>query len=312
MQDEIFETSDRETRLDVFLADCTAYSRSRIQNLIRAGAAKVNGKIAKANTLLRIGDAVHLHVSVPEETAVIAEDIPLAVVYEDADLIVVDKPQGMVVHPAPGHASGTLVNALLFHVKDLSGVGGEKRPGIVHRIDRMTSGLIVAAKNDFTHLALSEQFSTHAAGRSYLALVDGNLKEDSGTVEAPIGRHKTDRKRMAATAGGRRAVTHWQVLMRFMTHTLIRATLETGRTHQIRVHMAYLQHPVTGDAVYGAKKPQLGLIGQALHGYRLQLTHPRTGEMLSFYSDLPEYFLCALKKLGYTGDGTEWTGEEKG
>lgn len=312
MRDEIFETADRAVRLDVFLADCTDYSRNRIQNLIKSGCASVNGKDTKANTVLRVGDEILLTVDEPEETPLVPENIPLSIVYEDSDLIVIDKPQGMVVHPAPGHASGTLVNALMHHVKDLSGVGGELRPGIVHRIDKMTSGLIAVAKNDFTHTALSAQFATHAAGRSYLALVDGNIKEDSGTVDAPIGRHPADRKRMAIREDGRRAVTHWRVLERFTTHTLLQETLETGRTHQIRIHMASIQHPVTGDEVYGSKKRQLGLTGQALHGFQLRLTHPRTGGDMVFSSNLPEYFLAALRKLGYPGDGTEWTKAEKG
>lgn len=312
MQDEIFEIADRTLRLDVFLAETTDFSRNRVQNLIKMGAALVNGKEAKANTVLAIGDKVHLTVSEPDEVPLQPEEIPIDIVYEDSDLIVVDKPQGMVVHPAPGHASGTLVNALMYHVKDLSGIGGELRPGIVHRIDRMTSGLIVIAKNDFTHTALAAQFAMHTAGRSYIALVDGNIKEDRGTVNAPIGRHPSDRKRMAIHPNGRHSVTHWAVLARFQTHTLLQATLETGRTHQIRVHLASIHHPVSGDAVYGAKKPQLGLIGQALHGYRLQLTHPRSGEAMAFYSNLPDYFLDALKRLGYQGLGLEWTGKQKG
>ena len=295
------------SRLDIFLSGCTSFSRSRIQNLIREGQVLVNGCAKKANYLLRDGEIVTLTMPEPVEVALIPEDLPLTIIYEDSDLVVIDKPQGMVVHPAPGHESGTMVNALMYHIRDLSGIGGELRPGIVHRIDRMTSGLVVVAKNDSTHSALATQFANHTANRRYLALVDGTIKQDSGTVDAPIGRHPNDRKKMAIISNGRHAVTHWEVLSRFQTHTLIRARLETGRTHQIRVHMSHLHHPLTGDTVYGAKKALFGLEGQALHGYGLCFRHPANGKVCKFVSPLPEYFINALRKLGYNGDGQEWT-----
>ena len=288
-------------RIDAYLAENTAYTRSKIQGWIKEGAVEKNGKPCKANADVRIGDVIRMRVtqesgeSLPEP-----EDIPLDVVYEDADLAVINKPKGMVVHPAPGNPSGTLVNALLYRFRTLSGTGGDTRPGIVHRIDRMTSGLLVVAKNDAAHEALAKQFALHTAHREYLCLVHGNLKEDSGTVDAPIGRHKTDRKRMAVTEDGRRAVTHWRVLERFGTETLLDVRLETGRTHQIRVHMAYIKHPILGDDVYGSGISKLGLNGQALHGYRLSFTHPRTGKTMSFTAPLPDEFVEALHRLGGT------------
>ena len=288
-------------RIDAYLAENTAYTRSKIQGWIKEGAVEKNGKPCKANADVRIGDVIRMRVtqesgeSLPEP-----EDIPLDVVYEDADLAVINKPKGMVVHPAPGNPSGTLVNALLYRFRTLSGTGGDTRPGIVHRIDRMTSGLLVVAKNDAAHEALAKQFALHTAHREYLCLVHGNLKEDSGTVDAPIGRHKTDRKRMAVTEDGRRAVTHWRVLERFGTETLLDVRLETGRTHQIRVHMAYIKHPILGDDVYGSGISKLGLNGQALHGYRLTFTHPRTGKIMSFTAPLPDEFVEALHRLGGT------------
>jgi 23S rRNA pseudouridine1911/1915/1917 synthase len=288
-------------RIDAFLAKNTAFTRSKIQGLIKGGAVEKNGKPCKANAEVRIGDAIRL--SVPQESGEPApepEDIPLDVVYEDADLAVINKPKGMVVHPAPGNSSGTLVNALLYRFGALSGTGGEARPGIVHRIDKMTSGLLVVAKNDAAHEALAKQFALHTAHREYLCLVHGNLKEDEGTVDAPIGRHKTDRKRMAVTEDGRRAVTHWRVLQRFGTETLLDVRLETGRTHQIRVHMAYIKHPILGDEVYGSPAPKLGLDGQALHGYRLTFVHPRNGETMTFTAPLPDDFKTALRRLGGT------------
>lgn len=288
-------------RIDAYLAENTAYTRSKIQGWIKEGTVEKNGKPCKANADVRIGDVIRMRVtqesgeSLPEP-----EDIPLDVVYEDADLAVINKPKGMVVHPAPGNPSGTLVNALLYRFRTLSGTGGDTRPGIVHRIDRMTSGLLVVAKNDAAHEALAKQFALHTAHREYLCLVHGNLKEDSGTVDAPIGRHKTDRKRMAVTEDGRRAVTHWRVLERFGTETLLDVRLETGRTHQIRVHMAYIKHPILGDDVYGSGISKLGLNGQALHGYRLTFTHPRTGKTMSFTAPLPDEFVEALHRLGGT------------
>ena len=287
------------SRIDAYLAANTDLTRSKIQKLIKDGAVALNGKACKASSAVCAGDSIRI--LVPEtdgDRLPEPENITLDVVYEDDDLAVINKPKGMVVHPAPGNPSGTLVNALLYRFQTLSGAGGEIRPGIVHRIDRMTSGLLVVAKNDFAHEALARQFAEHTAHREYLCLVHGNLKEDSGTVDAPIGRHKTDRKRMAVTEDGRRAVTHWHVLERFGTETLLDVRLETGRTHQIRVHMAYIKHPILGDEVYGSPAPKLGLNGQALHGYRLTFSHPRTGETMSFTAPLPDDFITALVRLG--------------
>lgn len=287
------------SRIDAYLATNTDLTRSKIQKLIKDGAVALNGKACKASSAVCAGDSIRI--LVPEtdgDRLPEPENIPLDVVYEDDDLAVINKPKGMVVHPAPGNPSGTLVNALLYRFQTLSGAGGEIRPGIVHRIDRMTSGLLVVAKNDFAHEALARQFAEHTAHREYLCLVHGNLKEDSGTVDAPIGRHKTDRKRMAVTEDGRRAVTHWHVLERFGTETLLDVRLETGRTHQIRVHMAYIKHPILGDEVYGSPAPKLGLNGQALHGYRLTFSHPRTGETMSFTAPLPDDFITAIVRLG--------------
>lgn len=292
----IAETAEK--RIDTYLAANTELTRSKIKKLITDGAVERNGKPCKANAEVRPGDAIRLRV--PEENADALpepEDIPLDVVFEDDDLAVINKPKGMVVHPAPGNPSGTLVNALLYRFRTLSNTGGAIRPGIVHRIDRLTSGLLVVAKNDAAHEALAKQFALHTAHREYLCIVHGNLKEDNGTVDAPIGRHKTDRKRMAVTEDGRRAVTHWRVLERFGTETLLDVALETGRTHQIRVHMAYIKHPIVGDEVYGSAAPKLGLNGQALHGYRLTFTHPKTGETMTFTAPLPEDFRTALVRL---------------
>lgn len=287
-------------RLDSFVAGETDLSRTQAQRMIRDGMILLNGKIVKPNAAVTIGDSVDVTYPDPVETDVLPEDIPLEILYEDSDLLVINKPQGMVVHPAPGHESGTLVNALLFHIRDLSGIGGEHRPGIVHRIDRLTSGLLVVAKNDLTHRALSDQFRDHTAHRSYAALVDGNIRQDSGTVSAPLARHPVDRKRMAIVQGGREAVTHWTVAARYGQYTLLQIELETGRTHQIRVHMASLQHPVTGDDVYGREKRPFGLQGQALHGYRLTFRHPARCEEMVFYAPIPDYLMHALTKAGET------------
>lgn len=302
MREEQRFTAHSPARLDRFVSEASGLTRSQAQRLIREGAVTVNGACVRAAHALAPGDEVRLLPPEPVEIEARPEPMPLDIVYEDADICVINKPQGLVVHPAPGHAAGTLVNGLLYHFGTLSEVGGALRPGIVHRIDRMTSGLLVVAKNDAAHLSLTAQFQTHEAGRAYLALVDGNLREDSGTVDAPIGRHPRERKRMAVVPDGRSAVTHWRVLARFGTHTLLSVALETGRTHQIRVHMAYIRHPVTGDDVYGASRRQLGLAGQALHGYRLCLTHPSSGEEMVFYAPLPAYFVAALQKLGWDGD----------
>ncbi len=287
-------------RIDAYLAENTELSRSKLSKLIKDGAVLKNDRPCKPNTEVKAGDSMRILVPMADTGALPEpEDIPLDIVYEDDDLAVLNKPKGMVVHPAPGNESGTLVNALLYRFGTLSEANGP-RPGIVHRIDRFTSGLLVVAKNDVAHEALSRQFADHSAHREYVCLVHGNLKEDSGTVNAPIGRHHTDRKRMAVVENGRHAVTHWHVAERFGTETLLDVALETGRTHQIRVHMAYIKHPILGDEVYGSPAPKLGLSGQALHGYRLTFAHPATGETMTFTAPVPEDFRTALKRLGST------------
>ena len=288
---------DAGKRLDAYAASATELSRNAVQRLISSGDVLLNGLPAQAKTKVKPGDSVSVEPPPPAITDVIPQDIPLDIVYQDADVAVINKPKGMVVHPAAGNPDGTLVNAILFHIKDLSGVGGEMRPGIVHRIDRFTSGLLVIAKNDEAHRALSEDLKTHSVSRVYFALCDGNFREDSGTVEAPIARSRSDRKKMAVDEKGRNAVTHWRVLERFGDVTLLRVELETGRTHQIRVHMAYIKHPIVGDEVYGRAKNRLGLTGQALHAGELRFTHPKTGERMTFTAPLPEDFEAALKKL---------------
>ena len=287
-------------RIDALLARC-GYTRSAAVRLIETGRVTRGGEAVKKSERTRAGD-VYL-VEEPEEAAPSAaepQDIPLEVVYEDSDVIVVNKPRGLVVHPAPGHPDGTLVNALLYRCGDsLSGVGGELRPGIVHRLDRDTSGLIIAAKNDFSHLSLSAQLADRSLSRVYEAVVHGSFRNDSGTVDAPIGRHPTDRKRMAVTdRNSRPAVTHWEVIARYRGFTHVRCVLETGRTHQIRVHMAHIGHPLLGDMVYGAGKPEKGLEGQCLHARELKFRHPRTGEEIRLGSDLPDYFTSVLSRLG--------------
>ncbi len=288
----------KDERLDVFLSRVSGESRARIQRLIQEESVLVSGQVRKANYKLRMGETVLLRMEPPELLDVAPEDIPLAIIYQDADICVVNKPQGMVVHPAPGNETGTLVNALLYAINDLSGIGGVLRPGIVHRIDKMTSGLLVVAKNDLAHASLCAQIKAHTARRKYLAIVEGNFKEDAGTIDAPVGRHPVDRKRMAVVKNGREAVTHWRVIRRMGQFTLIEAALETGRTHQIRVHMAHAKHPVAGDPAYGTAKPKLNLSGQALHAYRLTLKHPRTGEEMRFFAPPPQTFLDALRRAG--------------
>ena len=291
-------TEHAGVRLDAFLSADGALTRSQAARLIAEGRVRVNGKPVAKSARLSGGETVTVDVPQLRETALPPQDIPLDVVYEDDDVIVVNKPTGLVVHPAPGHPDGTLVNALLHHCGDsLSGIGGEKRPGIVHRIDRDTSGLIIAAKNDAAHLALSAQLKDHSLSRTYECLVTGNMKQDSGTVDAPIGRSSADRKKMAVVPTGRRAVTHWEVVARYPGVTHLRCRLETGRTHQIRVHMAYIGHPILGDTVYGAKKPVPGLTGQCLHATGLRFVHPRTGEPVELHCPLPPEFTAMLQKL---------------
>ena len=291
-------TEHAGVRLDAFLSADGALTRSQAARLIAEGRVRVNGKPAAKSARLSGGETVTVDVPQLRETALPPQDIPLDVVYEDDDVIVVNKPTGLVVHPAPGHPDGTLVNALLHHCGDsLSGIGGEKRPGIVHRIDRDTSGLIIAAKNDAAHLALSAQLKDHSLSRTYECLVTGNMKQDSGTVDAPIGRSSADRKKMPVVPTGRRAVTHWEVVARYPGVTHLCCRLETGRTHQIRVHMAYIGHPILGDTVYGAKKPVPGLTGQCLHATGLRFVHPRTGEPVELHCPLPPEFTAMLQKL---------------
>ena len=292
------ETEDAGTRLDAFVASrANGLTRSQAARYIEEGRVSVDGKPAAKSCRITGGEAVTVDVPEVRDTALTAQDIPLDVVYEDADVIVVNKPAGLVVHPAPGHPDGTLVNALLYHCGDsLSGINGELRPGIVHRIDRDTSGLIIAAKNDFAHVKLAEQLQDHTLARTYRCIVTGNLREDTGTVNAPIGRCPADRKKMAVVAGGRNAVTHWTVLERYPGVNYVECRLETGRTHQIRVHMAYIGHPILGDTVYGNKKPVPGLQGQCLHAVGLKFIHPRTGELVELTCGLPEEFEKQLKK----------------
>lgn len=287
-------------RVDVFLArQLPQLTRSAVQKLLEQGAITREGQPVKKNEKTVAGGAYEIVLPEVREVAVEAQDIPLDVVFEDADVLVVNKPKGLVVHPAAGHLDGTLVNALLHHCGDsLSGINGEKRPGIVHRIDMDTSGLLIVAKNDFAHQALAKQLKDHTLRRTYECIVRGGFKEDSGTVDAPIGRHPADRKKMAVTEKhSRPAVTHWEVVARYGQYTHLRCRLETGRTHQIRVHMAYLNHPIAGDPLYGVKKPELGLTSQCLHAKELTFVHPRTGKEITVSCDLPADFVSALEKL---------------
>ena len=274
-------------------------SRSGAVKLLEEGRVTCGGKALEKKHKVRGGETIELALPEPEPQELLPENIPLDIVYEDEDVIVINKPKGLVVHPAPGHASGTLVNALLYHCgrDHLSTVGGEVRPGIVHRIDRDTSGLIIAAKNDEAHLKLKEQLQDHTLARIYRCVAYGNFREDSGVVDAPVGRHPVDRKRMAVVPDGRPAVTHWQVLERYPGFTYLECRLETGRTHQIRVHMAKLGHGILGDTVYGNKKPVPGLQGQCLHAVGLHFVHPRTGETVELTCPLPEEFEKQLRRL---------------
>jgi len=287
-------------RLDVFLHQALPdLSRSRLQALIKEGAVLVEGRPAKPSFVLAGGERICLNLPELKPPTVSAEEIALEIVYEDADIIVVNKPQGLVVHPAPGHSGGTLVNALLHHCTDLSGLSGEMRPGIVHRLDKDTSGLLVVAKNDAAHAGLSRQWQGHQIKRIYHALLTGVMAENAGLVDAPLGRHQRDRlKRSVEPLRGRKAITHYCVLRRFHAYTYVELRLETGRTHQIRVHMAHLGHAVAGDKLYGPKKQDLGLQGQALHAKVLGFHHPISGEYLEFTSDLPPYFTELLARLG--------------
>ena len=288
-------------RIDALLArTLPSLSRSQVQKLLEQGMVTLNGRELKKNFRCSAGESYELLLPEPDELPLIPQDIPLDVVYEDGDLIVINKPRGLVVHPAPGHPDGTLVNALLYHCGDsLSGIGGQRRPGIVHRIDKDTSGLLIVAKNDFAHQGLSAQLADHSLCREYEALVRGNFKQDSGTIDKPIGRHPIDRKRMAVTdKNSKPAVTHWQLLASYRGYSHILCRLETGRTHQIRVHMASIGHPLLGDFTYGAPSPEKGLEGQCLHARRLRFVHPRTGEHVLLETELPAYFTDVLVRLG--------------
>lgn len=283
-------------RLDKAVADLTELSRGLANEQIKNGQILVNGEAKKAKYAVKEGDVISYEVPEPEVVEYVAEDLPLEIVYQDEDVAVVNKLQGMVVHPSAGHTSGTLVNALMYHIKDLSGINGVLRPGIVHRIDKDTSGLLMIAKNDQAHLALADELKDKKSLRKYWAIVHGNLPNDRGVIEAPIGRSEKDRKKQAVTAKGKPALTRFQVLERFGDYTLVELQLETGRTHQIRVHMAYIGHPVAGDEVYGPRKTLKGH-GQFLHARTLGFTHPRTGEVLEFTAEAPAIFLETLEKL---------------
>ena len=287
-------------RLDAYLArSVPELSRSGAQKLLEDGFVTLNGKKAKKNDRLSVGDEICVEIPEPQPVDIAAKDIPLEIVYEDEDVLVINKPKGLVVHPAAGHQDDTLVNGLLFaKAGELSGINGQLRPGIVHRIDKDTSGLLAVAKNDLAHTVLASQLKDHSMARTYEAIVCGNLKEDAGTVDAPIGRHPTDRKKMCVTArNSKEAVTHWEVVARYRGYTHIRCRLETGRTHQIRVHMAHIGHPILGDTVYGRKKPELGQDSQCLHAGTLCFAHPRDGHPVIVHADLPEYFRQVLQKL---------------
>ncbi len=301
MENYLFEIQEnQQMRLDKYLAEqFPEQTRSYLQKLIKEGQVLVNGKTVKSGYQLSKGDEVSVTIPEPKELDVEPQKMNLDIVYEDEDVILINKPKGMVVHPAPGHTTDTLVNGLLYHCKDnLSGINGVARPGIVHRIDRDTTGILIVCKNDMSHNSIAAQLKEHSINRRYRALVHGNLKEDTGTVEGPIGRHPVDRKKMAINErNGKPAVTHYTVLERFGNYTLIECKLETGRTHQIRVHMTSIGHPLVGDEVYGPAKCPFKLQGQCLHAMVLGFVHPRTGEYMEFSADLPEYFEDLLKKL---------------
>ena len=294
---EITENQAGE-RIDRFLADSQDLTRSFLQKILKEGAVIVNGKSVKANYKLRKGDRIEFEIPEAVEPDIVAEDIPLSILYEDADVLVVDKPKGMVVHPAAGHYSRTLVNAVMYHCKgELSGINGDLRPGIVHRIDRDTTGSIIICKNDMAHNEIARQLKEHSINRRYRAIVTGVLKDEEGTIEGAIGRDKKDRKKMAITADGKPAVTHYRVLQRFKHYTYVECVLETGRTHQIRVHMASIGHPLLGDEVYGRRSDKYKCEGQCLHAMTLGFHHPRTGEYIEVNAPLPPYFEHLLAVL---------------
>lgn len=294
----IADEEAENTRLDVFLSKIFEdKSRSYIQKLIEGSHILVNDKVKKSNYKLNSNDIITVELPEVQELVVEAENIPLDIMYEDEDVVVINKPQGIVVHPAPGNYKGTLVNALLYHCEDLSGINGVARPGIVHRIDKDTSGILVIAKNDKAHNKLSEQLKNHSMTREYIALVEGRIKQETGVVDKPIGRNPKDRLKMGIVSGGKRAITHYEVLERYEKNTLIKCILETGRTHQIRLHMSHIGYPIVGDPVYGIKKQKFNLKGQMLHAKKLGFIHPSTGEYMEFESPLPEHFTHILDLL---------------
>ncbi|KZK39087.1 Ribosomal large subunit pseudouridine synthase D [Lactococcus cremoris] len=293
----IIKEENNQLRLDKALANQTELSRSLLTELIRDGKVLVNGEVKKAKYKVQTGDRIDVEIPKDEVLDIVAEDLPLEIVYEDLQVAVVNKPQGMVVHPAAGHASGTLVNALMYHIKDLSSINGVIRPGIVHRIDKDTSGLLMVAKNDKAHESLAAQLKDKSSKRRYLAIVHGEIPNDKGTIEAPIGRNPKERKKQAVVSGGKPAITHFEVLERFLGYTLVALRLETGRTHQIRVHMNYIGHPVAGDPLYGPNKTLTPNHGQFLHAETLGFEHPTTGEFMEFQAEVPEIFAEQLKKL---------------
>ncbi|MDD4776035.1 MAG: RluA family pseudouridine synthase [Syntrophomonas sp.] len=289
-------------RLDSFVAEVLVdLSRSTVQNLIKAGQVRVDGKKVRPSYRVGQGQQVEVELPVPQPVEITPENIPLTIIYQDQDLAVIDKPKGMVVHPAHGNWEHTLVNALLYHIKDLSGINGELRPGIVHRLDKDTSGVMVVAKNDVAHRGLAEQIKEHHIKREYIALVHGVIKENLGTIDAPIGRSKLDRKKMAVVKNGRPALSNYEVLRRFGNYSLLRVSLMTGRTHQIRVHFAHTKHAVVGDPLYGSAKKHFGLDSQALHAQLLGFHHPRTGDYMEFTSPLPSYFVEIITRLELDG-----------
>lgn len=298
--ENIVIVSDKENeRIDVYLSGLIEeMSRNSIQKLISDGNVIVNSKQIKSNYKVKLNDAINVIIPEPEVLDILAENMPLEIVYEDDDLAVINKPQGMVVHPAPGHHSGTLVNGLMHHLKNLSSINGVLRPGIVHRLDMNTSGLMLVAKNDKSHNFLAKCLKEHSINRIYYALVDGNIKEDSGTIDAPLGRSEKDRKKYTVTyKNSKNAVTNYWVVERFGKYTLVKCKLETGRTHQIRVHMKHIGHPVVGDDVYGSKNDKFGLAGQLLHSKCVGFIHPSTGVYMEFDSNLPDYFIKVLNKV---------------
>lgn len=301
MEEKTFTAQEKFSRADIYLSNMLPdFTRSAVKKLFEGGEVAINGKIAKASQKVEVGDEIFVTLPELKECVAVPQDIPVDIVYQDDDLAVINKPQGLTVHAGNGNEDGTLVNALLYKLDNLSGIGGVIRPGIVHRIDKNTSGLLVVAKNDKAHLSLAEQIAEKSCHRTYIALLEGNLKDDSGTVTTYIGRSPSDRVKMAVVAPekGKIAITDYTVLGRNNGYTLCRFDLQTGRTHQIRVHAKYLNHPVVGDDVYGRKKREFNLNGQLLHAYKLQFTHPTTGEAMAFIAPLPDYFTKVLKKLG--------------